>query len=392
MNEALGRSGITAPPTSGGGSETVQGQTFLDKWLDQRREAIRESRDVGELDVDSLLPPNTALAAIEDMLTKYVKGQTEQIRSIAVLLSMHLQWCRHPDPRHTPPNALVLGPTGTGKTFTFRTAAEWLRLPFISIDATSLVPAGIVGQQVEDIAANLVNLADEILRESGLPRYRDDDLRLAERGVVVLDEFDKLSAPSDGRASDASLKSGVQRRVLKLLEGSPVSVGVRLHSEGAQSGLRTMDTRGLLIVAAGAFEGIDKVRARRPQSISRRPGDRDKILSVDIQNFGFIPELVARLPVMIEFSPLSQDEMLAILRDENTSPITTWTNYVRSMGATLSISEETLQVFAQRAAELSLGARGLQQVVFPVLSRVVAEALLSEEAPRDEISVPADRV
>lgn len=387
--------GATSGEARTRGNEAVppKDSSFLDDWLARRKQSLQRPDDDGTLNVESLLPDDTSLPALNAMLTTYVKGQGEQLRNIALLLSMHLQWCKTPDPRNTPPNALVLGPTGTGKTFTFRTAAEWLRLPFVTVDVTSLVPAGIVGQQVEDIAANLVNLADEILKESGLPRYRDDDVRLAERGIVILDEFDKLSTGTGERlTSDDSLKAGVQRRVLKLLEGAPVSVGIRLHSDPSQSGTRTMDTRGLLVIAAGAFEGIDRVRAKRPQAISRRIGDRDRILSVDVQNYGFIPELVARLPVMIEFSPLTKSDMLAILRDRNTSPITTWSNYVSGEGMSLTIPEETYDVFAERASELNLGARGLHQVVFPVLSKLLADALLTDGPKPTTIVVSADKV
>lgn len=370
--------------------------SFLTEWLKARRlEADSQSISQGleAIDIDSLLPEDTSIRGISEYLREYVKGQDEQVRSIAVLLSMHLEWCRKPNPVHTPPKALVLGPTGSGKTFTFRTAAQLLRLPFVSVDSTSLVPAGIVGQQVEDIAANLVNLADEILRESGVPRRRDDDIRLAERGLVVLDEFDKLATKDlDGRGvEDAGLRSGVQRRILKLVEGAPINVGMRLHGESSLTGSRTLDSRGLLIIGAGAFQGIEKLRSRRPQAISRRPADRDKILSVDIQEFGFVPELVARLPVLIQFAELSESDLLEILEDPNISPATVWSNYTSSLGIELQIPRESLRVFASRAAELSLGARGLQQVIFPVLSRIVSEELSRDSTPR-MISVAPERI
>lgn len=356
--------------------ERAAGSSFLDRWLAERSESLSEQPDHRDLDLSAMLPADTSLIAVRNHLSKYVKGQRESLTDIALLVSMHLAWCKSPDFNATPPSALLIGPTGTGKTFTFRVASEWLKLPFVTVDSTSLVPSGIVGMQVEDIAETLVGFADEILKESGRPRFPDDDIRLAERGIVILDEFDKLKHHEVvGQRAPVSdpMKLSVQRRVLKILEGAPLNVGVRSHASGDRRPVRTLDTRGLLIIASGAFEGLEKAKQLRPHKVSRQAGERSKTLSVDINNFGFIPELVARMPVMINYSELTSDDLLAILRDDAVSPIQVWRNYLNSIGVKLEIDSDVLEAFAEKASALKLGARGLQQVAFPVMSKAIAD-------------------
>jgi ATP-dependent Clp protease ATP-binding subunit ClpX len=351
-------------------------QSYLDDWLDQRRAAIRREEEQSPLSLDSLLPDDTTAAGIYQKLAEYVKGQAEQLQQVSVLLSMHLDWVKHPNPLFTPPKAIIIGPTGSGKTFTLRTASEILRLPFIAIDATSLVPAGIVGMQVEDILQDLVTLADEVLDTADIPRTADDAIRLAERGIIVFDEFDKIKTGTAGEQTALNLQ--VQRRLLKLCEGAITSIGIREHS-GSVGRPRTIDTRGILIVAAGAFSGIEKVRNQRPQVFARRSTSRDEILSVDIMNYGFVPELVARLPVLIRYGKLVKSDLIAILKDPRISPLTIWERYVQNAGGKLVFADDALDAIAQGALNVELGARGLQQVIFPVLARRLANSIPEPE-------------
>jgi len=152
-----------------------------------------------------------------------------------------------------PPNAVVIGPTGCGKTHTFRVAADLLGIPFVAVDTTSLVPSGIIGLQIEDVMGDLVASAEDILSRSGRPRRPGDAFDLAERGILFFDEFDKIR----GETSDSSLSvqnRHVQRRLLKICEGATVPVAVRNH-EGQTSPV-TLRTRGILVVAARSFAGI----------------------------------------------------------------------------------------------------------------------------------------
>src|SRR4051794_32342877 len=172
----------------------------LDYWLQLRRRSgiAGESATSGDepatavfLGLDRLMPSDTSIEGICSGLASYVRGQEQQLRQISVLLSMHLAWTRRPDPLHTPPNALVLGPTGSGKTFTLERASRILNLPFVSIDTTKLSPSEFVGLQIKDVLHFLETAANDILEQSDLPRFKDDDIKLAERGVLFFDEFDK---------------------------------------------------------------------------------------------------------------------------------------------------------------------------------------------------------
>ncbi|MFE5816635.1 AAA family ATPase [Streptomyces sp. NPDC056479] len=354
-------------------SEDPTSMSRLDEWLHTRREG--DPPEHRSLDLNRLLPQDSGFEAIRAELARFIHGQEERLRQISVLLSMHLQWAKNPDPLHPPPNAVVIGPTGSGKTFTMQVAARFLRIPFVTVDATSLVPAGIVGLQVEDVLQDLVNLADAILDESDVPRTKEDSLRLAERGVILFDEFDKINYNSPDQG-DAGLNLGVQRRLLKLCEGAPVSVGVRSHSDFVPK-QSTVNTAGILILASGAFSDIGRTLAMRPAQLSLEHGP-DEVLPEDLANYGFVKELVARFPALIQYSELSADDLVKILRNENISPLTVWRNYVRSLGTELSISRDAESHFAQKASELGLGARGLQQVLFPRISKLIADRLTSD--------------
>jgi len=358
----------------------------LREWMKLSREGQEVAFPRGPANLDDLLPGVSTIQGIERELREFVQGQSTQISEISVLLSIHLQWARQPDRLHPPPKAILIGPTGSGKTFTLRTAARFLGLPFVSVDTTSLVPSGIVGLQTEDVLRDLVAAADSILEQRSVQRGRDDDIRLAERGIIFLDEFDKIASAKG--AHDAELLLQVQRRLLKLCEGSTASVGVRSHS-GESTSSRSVDTSGILIIASGSFDGIEQLRARRPQSIARRPENRNVVMSVDLINYGFIPELIARLPVVVTYGKLTSKDLVAILKNETTTPLAVWRNYARSLGTRLVVEDVALKEMAERALELDLGARGLEQVVFRSLAKIAALRLGSGEGTPEEIRVEA---
>ncbi len=322
---------------------------------------------------------------IKAHLDTKVVGQESAKVQISVLLSMHINWFKNESRMHRAPNAIVLGPTGVGKTHTLRIASEYLKIPFISVDTTSLVAAGIAGYQIEDVLADLVREADEILKKQGHPRDDDDDndnrdIDLARRGLIFFDEFDKITSTSDSSYTEASNLT-VQRRLLKLTDGGILGVGIRTH-QGFEKPSRSMDTSGILIVTGGAFVGIDdnRIRSRRPAMLQRdlAKSNPNIIVSADIVNFGFMPELVARLPVIIEYQPLTNADLLRILEIKEISPIQVWVDHFSRMGIELIIADDAKEYVVQRAMILKMGARGLHQIMFQSLAKIAFEVETSQ--------------
>src|SRR5271163_4939369 len=292
---------------------------------------------------------------IRRALAKRIKGQSDQLWRISVLLSLHLRRPAQVNAGQVSPNAVVIGPTGCGKTHTFRVAADILGIPFVAVDSTSLVPAGVIGTQIEDVMGDLVASAEDILGRSGQFRRPGDALDLAERGILFFDEFDKIR----GESSDSSLSvqnRHVQRRLLKICEGAAVPVAVRNH-EGQASPV-TLRTRGILVVAAGSFAGI----------AGDDPQELPELSSLDLIGFGLAPELLARLPIVVQYDALRVADLTEILRDSHASPLTMWRDYLEGLGLRLTMTDEATDVIARRALQLQLGARGLQQIVFPIVA------------------------
>jgi ATP-dependent Clp protease ATP-binding subunit ClpX len=320
---------------------------------------------------EAAVPTRVPARQLRAQLETRVVGQDFAKIQLSVLFSMHLGWFENERRLSKSPNAILIGPTGVGKTHTLRTASEHLGLPFVTVDTTSLVPSGIVGYQVEEILEDLVKKADEILKASGRKRVDDDDIELARRGVIFFDEFDKIAVQSGGRGLDGSYQ--IQRRLLKLVEGSTLSVGVHQRKMD-DAPFRSIDTAGILVLAGGAFAGIDdnKIRTKRPEELKRELSKTSPnvIVSADIVTFGFLPELVARLPVLIDFDSLAESDLERILSIPEISPIQVWVDHFTAIGKTLIISDDARSYAAKAAVSLRMGARGLQQVFFPCLAEM----------------------
>ena len=312
--------------------------------------------------------------------TKVIGQETAKVQ-ISVLLSMHMNWFNQKNKMHISPNALVVGPTGVGKTHTLRIASEYLKVPFIAVDTTAIVRAGIVGLGVEDILADLVREAREMLKrqdtfistpDSWEDASEDDTaMELAKRGIIFFDEFDKVNADSDNsNIKDSNLSS--QRRLLKLTDGAVLKVGER----GTSDNFSSMDTSGILFVAGGAFVGIDqnKIRTKRSAQMARDLAKKPNlVISEDIVNYGFMPELVARFPILIEYEALSQKDLLNILDNHSISPVQVWKEHFRILGKDLIFTQDAKEFAATKALNLKMGARGLQQILFPALARMAFE-------------------
>jgi ATP-dependent Clp protease ATP-binding subunit ClpX len=307
-------------------------------------------------------------AAIRAAIDERVVGQTTAKNDLATLLDMHLQRFSELSSEHTSPNALLIGPTGVGKTHAIRVAADSLAVPLVIIDTTRLSPAPNQGTTLEDVLVELIAAARGLLRDGrqgltdalALPEL--DELQIASRGIVFLDEFDKLST----RGRQSSERSELlQRRLLQFLDGTVVSLNAHPDSISAEV---QFDTSGLLFVAAGAFTNLLEDSAKRSQETTREMLQHDHVIFEDLVRFGFMKELIARLPVVIEFDELTAKDLVTIMTTPEVDPGSFYKSYFRSKGTELELAPEARLYIAEKAVRLGIGARGLHQVLFPLLA------------------------
>lgn len=301
-------------------------------------------------------------AEIRANLDTLVVGQEEAKERLSLLLSMHQAWDPHQYPLHAPPNGLIIGPTGSGKTFSIQVASKFLNIPFLVVDSTTLVPAGALnGNTMEWVNETLDELSREFLEkypEESSHGNLDRGSSASPKAIVFFDEFDKIAIREDD--GNKRWKGDIQRMLLKFVEGQT-------------SPTKGSALRGLLVLMGGAFVGIDSadnIRKRRPEvSALLRSAPRRTLVADDVVNYGFMPELVARLPAIIQYEALPENALLEILQHPQASPLIVWNAHFQQFGKELRFSESFLAAVAKRASALQMGARGLQQIVFPALSR-----------------------
>lgn len=304
---------------------------------------------------------------IKKHLDEYVIGQDEAKKVLSVAVYNHYKRLVHGKPDNDDveiekSNIILVGETGTGKTLLAKTIAKILNVPFCIADATVLTEAGYVGEDVESILSRLLQAADY-------------DVNSAINGIVFIDEIDKIARKSDNPSITRDVSGeGVQQALLKLLEGSIVNVppqGGRKHPEQK---LVPIDTKNILFICGGAFDGIDKIIGRRlkTQVIGFRSDsslevlDKENILKYitpqDIKKFGLIPELIGRLPIVSYLNPLDRDTLRSILTDPKNSIIKQYTKLFKIDNINLKFESQALDFIVEKSLDFKLGARGLRSI------------------------------